>query len=184
MQVSNITTSNEFSQNYIPIIKLKQIPGGWLSYKFGSRRLLTASILIGSIFTMFIPVCAQFHYAALIACLFFTGLTHGAFWPSVSGFWVYWAPHSERSRMVGIASSGAKVGNIAALSLGGILCLHGWGGWRSIFYTFGSLGVCWSILFFVLSADSPRNHRFISETERNYILSDTKKAQDMRAVSV
>ena len=41
-------------------------------------------------------------------------------------------------RLVGFASSGAKFGNIVALSLGGILCLHGMdGGWPSIFYLFG-----------------------------------------------
>jgi MFS family permease len=50
-----------------------------------------------------------------------------------------WAPGSERSRLVGLASSGAWVGNIIALPLGSYLCMHGFdGGWPSIFYIFGN----------------------------------------------
>ncbi len=142
--------------------------------------MLALSMCVGSILTLLIPVCAQFNPTALFVCLFFTGLTHGAFWPSCSGFWAYWAPNSERSRLIGIASSGAKVGNIVALAVGGVLCLHGIGGWRSIFYTFGSIGIAWSILFFALSSDSPKDHRFITDREKKFILSDTKKATDLR----
>ena len=54
-----------------------------------------------------------------------------------SGFWAFWAPHAERSRLVGIASSGAKIGNILALSIGGVLCLHGFGGgWPRFYFIF------------------------------------------------
>jgi MFS transporter, ACS family, solute carrier family 17 (sodium-dependent inorganic phosphate cotransporter), member 5 len=95
-------------------------------------------MLVGSIFTLLIPSAAKLGYEMLIGCLVLTGLAHGAFWPSVSSFWAYWAPQLERSRLVGISSSGAKIGNIIALSLGGFLCLHGFaGGWPSIFYVFG-----------------------------------------------
>lgn len=155
---------------------LTQIPGGWLSFRFGGKIVLGLSMGIGSAITMLIPLSAQIHYWALIVCLFFTGAAHGSFWPSVSSFWAYWAPDTERSRLVGMASSGAKVGNIIALSLGSVLCLHGFaGGWPSIFYIFGSMGVIWSVLFFILSTDSPGNHWFIRENEKSYVLSETKK---------
>lgn len=136
---------------------------------------------IGSAITMLIPLCASIHYWALIVCLFFTGAAHGSFWPSVSSFWAYWAPDTEKSRLVGMASSGAKVGNIIALSLGSILCLHGFaGGWPSIFYIFGAMGVVWSALLFLISTDSPKNHWFIGENEKSYILSETKKTIALR----
>lgn len=81
-----------------------------------------------------------------------------------------------------MASAGAKVGNIITLALGGVLCLHGLGSWRSIFYTFGSLGIVWSFIFYFLSNDSPMNHRFIGENEKQFILSDTKKAVETRSI--
>ena len=101
--------------------------------------MLALSMGVGSLITILIPFCARIHYWALIICLFFTGAAHGSFWPSVSSYWAFWAPDSERSRLVGFASSGAKVGNIVALSLGSVLCMYGIdGGWPSIFYLFGN----------------------------------------------
>lgn len=80
-----------------------------------------------------------------------------------------------------MASSGAKFGNIIALSLGGLLCLHGFaGGWPSIFYVFGSMGVIWSILFFILSTDSPKAHWFMGSNEKDYIMNETKKTIALR----
>jgi MFS family permease len=159
----------------------KKIPGGWLSFRFGGKVVLGLSMGIGSAITMLIPLCASIHYWALIVCLFFTGAAHGSFWPSVSSFWAYWAPDSEKSRLVGMASSGAKVGNIIALSLGSVLCLYGFaGGWPSIFYIFGSIGIVWSVLWFLLSTNSPKDHRFIGAKEKAFILDETKKAINAR----
>jgi hypothetical protein len=37
---------------------------------------------------------------------------------------------------------GAQIGNMVGLSLGGLLCEHGFGGgWPSIFYTFDAIGL-------------------------------------------
>ncbi len=62
----------------------------------------------------------------------------GAFWPSVSSYWTYWAPQTERSRIIGISSAGSRIGNVFGFLIGGYLCAEGFaGGWPSIFYTFG-----------------------------------------------
>ena len=98
------------------------------------------------------------------------------FWPSVSSIWAYWAPTAERSRLVGAASAGSWVGNIIALPFGGFLCVNGFdGGWASIFYIFGGLCFFWCIAFVFLTSDKPQTHRFISEIEKDYIISETKK---------
>lgn len=158
-----------------------QLPGGWLSFRFGGRLVLAFSMGVGSLITLLIPICARIHYWALFACLFVGGVAHGAFWPSCSSFWAFWAPQNERSRLVGMASSGAKVGNIVGLSLGSILCLYGFdGGWPSIFYIFGAAGVVWAVVFFFVASDSPSTHRFISEKEKAYVLEETKKAIAIR----
>ena len=104
-----------------------QLPGGLLSFRYGGRIVLALSMGIGSLCTLLIPVMAKWDYKALIACLFVTGFSHGAFWPSCCSFWAYWAPVEERSRLIGMASSGAKLGNIVALAIGGFLCVYGFG---------------------------------------------------------
>ena len=100
----------------------------------------------------------------------------GVFWPSISSIWSRWAPPSERSTLAGLANSGSWVGNIVAFPLASYLCVNGFnGGWPSIFYIFGSLCILWSVLFYVICGDSPENHCFISEAEKNYILQQLSK---------
>jgi len=51
-----------------------------------------------------------------------------------------------------------------------IFLLHGFdNGWPSIFYIYGMIGVLWCLLFFTLTTNDPKTHKFISEFEKNYI---------------
>jgi MFS family permease len=94
-----------------------------------------------------------------------------------SSIFVYWTPSKERTVIIGASTAGAWVGNIVALPLAGYLCVNGFDeGWPSIFYIFGIVGVVWSIAFHFLCADTPKNHIFISEIEKNYIIEETQSA--------
>jgi len=67
---------------------LTNMPGGWLSFKFGSKIVLAVSIFVSSLLTLGLPFVARINVILLIACRFFIGFAHGVFWPSFSGFWV------------------------------------------------------------------------------------------------
>ena len=83
--------------------------------------------------------------------------------------------------LVGISSSGSRIGNVFALSFGGYLCVNGFaGGWPSIFYVFGMMGVSWFFLFIFLTSKTPQNHKFISDKEKSFILEETKKSIETR----
>lgn len=61
-------------------------------------------------------------------------------WPAISAMFIKWAPPFEKSRIIGFASSGANIGNVIALPLGGFLCgLEN--GWKLMFYLFGNLKI-------------------------------------------
>ncbi len=65
---------------------------------------------------------------------------------------------------------------MVALPLGGYLCVNGFaGGWPSIFYVFGCVGIFWFCLWMVLVSKSPEEHRFISQHEKEYIIEQTKE---------
>lgn len=82
-----------------------------------------------------------------------------------------WAPENEKSRLIGFAQAGMDFGSVVALVLGGVLCESGfYEGWGSLFIIFGASGIVWMFLLLFLVSDSPTNHRFISQVERNYIL--------------
>lgn len=160
---------------------ITQIPGGWLSAKYGGTKVIVVSNLIASALTITAPFFARWNYWALSACRFFIGLAHGAFWPAMSAIFVYWAPAKERTKMMGSSTSGAWFGNIVALPLGGFLCVYGLdGGWPSIFYVFGTLGTIWSIIFVFVITDSPKNHWFITEEEKEYLVTETVKETSAR----
>lgn len=153
-----------------------EIPGGYLSLRFGAKIVLALSMLIGSLFTVLIPVSARFHWIALVVCRLIVGAAHGAIWPAFSGFWANWAPPAERSKLIGISNAGSQIGNVIALPLSSFLCMNGFdGGWPSIFYVFGGFGFVWFIMWMVLAADSPTTHRFIRDKEREYIEEETRE---------
>ena len=58
---------------------------------------------------------------------------------------------------------------------GGFLCEYGFsGGWPSIFYILGSIGVLCSILWLLFSSRSPSENLFIKQSELEYIENETK----------
>jgi MFS transporter, ACS family, solute carrier family 17 (sodium-dependent inorganic phosphate cotransporter), member 5 len=151
-----------------------QIIGGFLSFKLGASIVIGVSMLIGSVMTILNPIAANTSWIGIFVCRIILGMTHGVFWPGMSSLWANWAPPSERSRLVGLANSGSQIGNIVALPLSGILCVYGFAeGWGSIFYIFGGLGVVWFVFWMLVTSKSPKEHRFIGEAEREYILSQT-----------
>lgn len=66
--------------------------------------------------------------------------------------------------------SGAQFGTVISMPLSGILAEHGFaGGWPSIFYVFGAIGVVWSLAFLWLCHEDPQSCPSISSEERSHI---------------
>ena len=55
---------------------ITQIPGGYLSLKFGGKWVYSVAMIIGSLATMLAPTFAKIHYWALFACRVIVGLAH------------------------------------------------------------------------------------------------------------
>ena len=65
---------------------------------------------------------------------------------------------------------GAQFGTVITLPLSGLLCEYGFdGGWPTVYYVFGTLGLVWFAVWMPLVADSPQKHPKISREERDYI---------------
>jgi len=95
--------------------------------------------------------------------------------------WSSWAPPLERSKLCTLSYSGSRIGTVIGLPIAGLLSASGlWGGWPSVFYTFGAVGVAWSIIWMMFTHDKPANHPRISLKEKEYILSSIGSAQDKK----
>lgn len=81
-----------------------------------------------------------------------------------------WIPPNERSRAGAAIYSGAQFGTIISMPLSGLLAEYGFdGGWPSIFYVFGFVGVVWSLAFVWLVYEDPERDPNISDKEKKYI---------------
>lgn len=76
-----------------------------------------------------------------------------------------------------LVSSGPALGTFLSMVLGGLLCRFGFGGgWPSVFYIFGGLGLTWCVLWIIFVSDEPSGNRWISTREKDYIKWSLKDA--------
>lgn len=158
---------NAFFYGYI----VTQIPGGWLSEVVDPGWIFVGGIGITSLLTLATAVVARASFAAFLVLRVLEGIAEGVTYPSMYALLARWSPIDERSRMAGISNIGSLLGTVVTLPLAAVLCKHGFaGGWPSVFYLTGLLGVVWSIFWILLASGSPEKHKFISVEERFYIV--------------
>ena len=104
------------------------------------------------------------------------GLAEAGNWPGAAKANAEWFPTKERAFAQGIFNSGAAIGGIVAFPLIGILAIYM--SWQAIFITVGILGFLWLIPWLYLVKSPPGKHPWLSEEEKNYILSGQKN-QDL-----
>ncbi|VDK76482.1 unnamed protein product, partial [Onchocerca ochengi] len=149
---------------------LSQILGGYLADRYGGRFVIGFTVLGSAIFTLISPVAATTSVFAFIVVRALMGFMQGAIFPAFHTMWSMWAPPLERSLLTGLTYAGAQVGNTAVMPLSGLLCKYGFaGGWPSIFYILGAVGILWCLLWFFYVSDRPARSKRISKQELNYI---------------
>lgn len=149
---------------------ITQVPGGWLATRFSAKRVFGYFMLMTAGATLLMPAGARISSSALILLRIIAGIGQGVVFPAMHTIWAKWAPPLERSKLMGFTYAGAQIGNVLTMPISGMLCEYGFdGGWPSIFYLLGAFGMVWFIAWMLLTADSPSEHRHISEAERCYI---------------
>lgn len=71
------------------------------------------------------------------------------------------------------------------MPLSGLLAEYGFhGGWPSIFYVFGLVGVIWSVAFLFLVYEDPSSHPRIEEKEKKYIISSLYGTANITVIDI
>ena len=137
-----------------------------------------------------LALLALFPVFFIYICNFFQGLGEGVTTPSMSSLLGQWAPPPERSTMATgedylcrrlrlriisisfmckivflpiVTYGGTQMGTIIGLPLAGLLCQSSYfGGWQSVFYIYGTLGVLWFLCWTAFCFDDPDSHPRIS----------------------
>jgi len=96
------------------------------------------------------------------------GIAEAGNWPGAAKGNAEWFPTRERALAQGIFNSGAAIGGIISIPL--IAFLSVYFSWQAIFILVGVTGLLWLIPWLVLVKAPPKNHPWITDQEREYIL--------------
>ncbi|WP_431124227.1 MFS transporter [Flagellimonas flava] len=98
------------------------------------------------------------------------GLGEAGNWPGAVKSNGEWFPVKERAIAQGIFNAGASLGSVIAPAL--IAYLYAQFGWRTTFIILGLAGFVWIFPWLIVNKAKPEKHPWITEEERNMILSD------------
>lgn len=104
------------------------------------------------------------------------GIAEAGNWPGATKGNAEWFPTKERALAQGIFNSGAAIGGIISIPLIAYLTVHF--SWQAIFILVGITGLLWLVPWMVLVKAPPIAHPWITEGEREYILTGQKN-QDL-----
>jgi ACS family glucarate transporter-like MFS transporter len=144
------------------------IPSGWLTDRFGSKKVLAAAIAIWSIFTVFMGLV---HFIGmvvplLLALRFLLGIAESPVGPGCTRVIASWFPSSERGMAGAIFNSAQYISLAFFTPLMGWLCYRF--GWEYVFIVMGLMGLViaaiWWKLYYL-----PIKHPHMNSAELEYI---------------
>ena len=103
------------------------------------------------------------------------GVAEAGNWPGAAKSNADWFPTKERALAQGIFNSGAAIGGIIAIPL--IAYLTVYFSWQMVFVVIGMLGFLWLIPWIILVKAPPKSHPWITDEEREYILTGQKNTE-------
>ena len=147
-----------------------QVVGGWLAGRVGPRRLLPLGILWWGIFTGLtaaVPARMRGALLALMAIRFALGAGESFFYPTSNQFIARWIPAHERGKANGWIFAGVGAGSgLTPLLLTALIARWGW---RTSFWFSAVVGLIAAAVWYVIARDTPDEHPYISESERETI---------------
>ncbi|XP_068220663.1 putative inorganic phosphate cotransporter isoform X1 [Palaemon carinicauda] len=150
---------------------LTNVLGGWASERIGGKMVYGLGIVITALLTILSPLCAEWSTGLFIAVRVLEGAAEGVTFPAVHHMLARWVPLTERARFTAFVYAGCQFGTVITMPISGWLCDTDFlGGWPSVFYIFGALGLVWGVVWFLMISDHPETHLRISEREKNYIM--------------
>ncbi|CAH0715886.1 unnamed protein product, partial [Brenthis ino] len=146
-----------------------QIPAGLLSKRYGAKPILLFSLLTNAVICGLLPTLVRFGgWQIACACRVFMGLTQACLYPASHTLLGKWLPQHERTLYTSLVYGGSQIGIIIAMPVSGILAETALG-WKLIFYSISLFMVVTAGVWVFFSANSPGDHRLMTDGEREYI---------------
>lgn len=152
---------------------VSQMISGKLYDRIGTRKGFIASVSIWAI----ADALTSFARGLGSLCFFrsLLGLGEAGPWPGAVKSNGEWFPKKERAFAQGLFNAGASIGAIFSPII--IAALFVWLGWKATFIVIGALGLLWLIPWLIINKKGPREHPWITDKERDYILEGQPQVQ-------
>ena len=152
---------------------ISQLVSGKLYDKIGTRKGFFISVLLWGVADALTALSRGIF--SLTAFRMMLGLGEAGPWPGTTKSNAEWFPQKERALAQGLFGAAASLGSIIAPII--ILMLYIAFGWKTTFVIVGCLGLVWLIPWRIFNKKGPAEHPWISEEERNYIISGQPECQ-------
>jgi ACS family hexuronate transporter-like MFS transporter len=133
----------------------------------GTRMGFALSIGFWSIATALHALAKGFTSFAIFRSIL--GIAEAGNWPGATKGNAEWFPTKERAFAQGLFNSGASIGGIISIPLIAFLTIYF--SWQMIFVIIGLMGLLWLLPWLYLVKAPPKDHPWITDEERTYILS-------------
>ena len=156
----NITMGYIFSA-FVWAYALFQVPGGWLSDRFGARKML--ALIVGYWSVMTAATGLAFSATSFIVIRFLFGIGEAGAFPGATRAMQLWYPRQERGFVQGITHSASRAG--AAIAPPIVLLIMINLGWRWSFYICGMIGFVWALWWSWSYRNLPEEHSMVNPAE-------------------
>jgi ACS family hexuronate transporter-like MFS transporter len=155
---------------------ISQMVSGKIYDKVGTRLGFVFSILIWSFSSGLHGISSSIlSFGILRATL---GFGEAGNWPGATKSNAEWHPIKERALAQGIFNAGASLGAVISAPLIAFLYLQL--GWRYTFPVIATLSLFWLIPWLIINKGLPKNHPWISEGEKDFIIKGQKTSADSK----
>jgi ACS family hexuronate transporter-like MFS transporter len=152
---------------------ISQLFSGKMYDKIGTRKGFVVSVVLWGTADALTSLAQG--KTSLTAFRMMLGLGEAGPWPGTAKSNAEWFPQKERAFAQGLFNAAASIGSILAPIT--ILMLYLAFGWKVTFVVVGGLGILWLIPWLIINKKGPKEHPWISEEERHYILSGQPEAK-------
>ncbi|HEY5042092.1 MAG TPA: MFS transporter [Verrucomicrobiae bacterium] len=150
---------------------LLQIPGGYFASRWSARKVVSLCLVAWGVCAIACGFSRNFHQFEVAR--FFLGVAESAVFPATLVLLANWFPRAERAR----ANNGWFL--CQPLAVAGSAPITGWllgaYGWRQMLILEGLLPFIWLPIWWFCVRDHPREAKWISTEERNYLETTLQK---------
>jgi ACS family glucarate transporter-like MFS transporter len=156
-----------------------QVPAGWVSARYGPRRVLTFGVLwwgVATALTALLPSSVSHAAMILVALRFGLGVGESVIYPAANQFVMRWFPAEERGFVNGLIFAGVGAGSGLTPPLLTWFILHH--GWRSAFWFSSVVGLFAGAVWWWMARDRPEQHPWMQQAELDLIRGSGDGAKD------